>query len=212
MEPTGFLVSTSAKFAPFSTSCGTKVNVVRRFLGAPATSWGGGNCGHCQACREGDAINCVEHWTPGISYQGGYAESTVTEPAAITATIDGLRCRGVRRLPDDGVGARGNRGDLPGVGHPDGFVSRSAGRTLMVCYADVRVSSYVPSQANQRHIHRNIPHIYAAESSEEEPTSDRDEAEHEDCSRNPTTPTMIHGSSSRGIFNSGRFIPRLSCV
>lgn len=55
-----------------------------------AVGWFGGNCGHCPACREGDAINCVEHWTPGISYQGGYAESIVVPASALARIPDEL--------------------------------------------------------------------------------------------------------------------------
>ena len=55
-----------------------------------SVGWFGGNCGHCLACREGDLINCVEHWTPGISYQGGYAESIVVPASAPAHIPDGL--------------------------------------------------------------------------------------------------------------------------
>ena len=51
-----------------------------------AVGWFGGNDGCCQACREGDAINCVNLQVPGLAYPGGYAESTVV-PASALARI-----------------------------------------------------------------------------------------------------------------------------
>jgi alcohol dehydrogenase len=51
-----------------------------------AVGWFGGNCGHCEACREGDAINCAHLQTPGLSYPGGFAE-TVIVPASALARI-----------------------------------------------------------------------------------------------------------------------------
>ena len=48
-----------------------------------AVGWFGGNDGRCQACREGDAINCVNLQVPGLAYPGGYAESTVVPTSAL---------------------------------------------------------------------------------------------------------------------------------
>ena len=48
-----------------------------------AVGWFGGNDGRCQACREGDAINCVNLQVPGLAYPGGYAESTVVPTTAL---------------------------------------------------------------------------------------------------------------------------------
>ncbi|HEV2243986.1 MAG TPA: alcohol dehydrogenase catalytic domain-containing protein [Streptosporangiaceae bacterium] len=48
-----------------------------------AVGWFGGNDGCCQACREGDAINCVNLQVPGLAYPGGYAESTVVPTSAL---------------------------------------------------------------------------------------------------------------------------------
>jgi alcohol dehydrogenase len=48
-----------------------------------AVGWFGGNDGWCQACREGDAINCVNLQVPGLAYPGGYAESTVVPTSAL---------------------------------------------------------------------------------------------------------------------------------
>lgn len=51
-----------------------------------AIGWFGGNCGHCAACREGDAINCANLQIPGMSYPGGFAD-TVVVPATALARI-----------------------------------------------------------------------------------------------------------------------------
>jgi alcohol dehydrogenase len=48
-----------------------------------AVGWFGGNDGRCQACREGDPIDCVNLQVPGLSYPGGYAESTVVPTTAL---------------------------------------------------------------------------------------------------------------------------------
>lgn len=48
-----------------------------------AVGWFGGNDGRCQACREGDAIDCVNLQVPGLAYPGGYAESTVVPTSAL---------------------------------------------------------------------------------------------------------------------------------
>ncbi|AOV17158.1 alcohol dehydrogenase [Acidihalobacter aeolianus] len=36
--------------------------------------WHGGHCHHCDACREGDFVNCANAKITGISFDGGYAE------------------------------------------------------------------------------------------------------------------------------------------
>jgi alcohol dehydrogenase len=53
-----------------------------------AVGWFGGNDGRCQACRDGDAINCVNLQVPGLAYSGGYAEETVV-PVSALARIPG---------------------------------------------------------------------------------------------------------------------------
>lgn len=55
-----------------------------------AIGWFGGNDGLCQACREGDAIDCVNLQVPGLAYPGGYAESTVVPTTALARIPDGL--------------------------------------------------------------------------------------------------------------------------
>ena len=48
-----------------------------------AVGWFGGNCGHCVACREGDAIYCASVQVPGLSYPGGFAETVVVPVTAL---------------------------------------------------------------------------------------------------------------------------------
>src|SRR5215472_7490250 len=48
-----------------------------------AVGWFGGNDGLCYACREGDAIDCVNLQVPGLAYPGGYAQSTVVPTSAL---------------------------------------------------------------------------------------------------------------------------------
>jgi alcohol dehydrogenase len=48
-----------------------------------AVGWFGGNDGRCQACREGDAIDCENLQVPGLAYPGGYAQSTVVPTSAL---------------------------------------------------------------------------------------------------------------------------------
>ncbi|MFF0333371.1 alcohol dehydrogenase catalytic domain-containing protein [Streptomyces fimicarius] len=55
-----------------------------------AVGWFGGSCGHCTFCRAGDVVHCPERRIPGLSYQGGWAQS-ITVPADALARIpDGL--------------------------------------------------------------------------------------------------------------------------
>ncbi len=55
-----------------------------------AVGWFGGNDGQCEACRGGDAINCVHLQVPGLAYPGGYAESTVVPTSALARIPDEL--------------------------------------------------------------------------------------------------------------------------
>lgn len=48
-----------------------------------AVGWFGGNCQHCVACRQGDAINCAHLQVPGLSYPGGFAERIVVPVSAL---------------------------------------------------------------------------------------------------------------------------------
>lgn len=45
--------------------------------------WHGGQCGHCESCRRGDFITCRVAPTPGITYDGGYAEYMVAPMQAL---------------------------------------------------------------------------------------------------------------------------------
>jgi D-arabinose 1-dehydrogenase-like Zn-dependent alcohol dehydrogenase len=48
-----------------------------------AVGWFGGNDGRCKACRDGDAIDCVNLQVPGLAYPGGYAAETVVPLSAL---------------------------------------------------------------------------------------------------------------------------------
>ncbi|MFE0512089.1 alcohol dehydrogenase catalytic domain-containing protein [Streptomyces sp. NPDC058964] len=55
-----------------------------------AVGWYGGSCGHCDACRDGDAVLCPELSIPGVAYPGGYADSVVVPAVALAAIPDEL--------------------------------------------------------------------------------------------------------------------------
>jgi len=92
--------------------------------------WHGGHCGHCDRCRRGDFINCRFALTPGINYDGGYADYMVAPSEAVAlvpeelsaeeaapllcagiTTYNALRHSGAR--PGDLVGVLG----IGGLGH-----------------------------------------------------------------------------------------------
>jgi len=52
--------------------------------------WFGGNCGHCDPCRRGDLISCVNGLVPGIAYDGGYADHVVVPKGALASIPDVL--------------------------------------------------------------------------------------------------------------------------
>lgn len=52
--------------------------------------WHGGQCGHCESCRRGDFITCREAPTPGITYDGGYAEYMIAPMQALALIPDDL--------------------------------------------------------------------------------------------------------------------------
>jgi len=53
--------------------------------------WHGGHCGHCDSCRRGDFVTCqIAPQTPGISYDGGYADYMIAPAAALARIPDGL--------------------------------------------------------------------------------------------------------------------------
>jgi D-arabinose 1-dehydrogenase-like Zn-dependent alcohol dehydrogenase len=52
--------------------------------------WYGGVDGTCRACRSGHSINCANLRTPGLAYDGGYADSVVVPFEALAAIPDAL--------------------------------------------------------------------------------------------------------------------------
>lgn len=52
--------------------------------------WHGGHCGHCPSCRRGDFITCHHAQTPGITYDGGYADYMVAPAEALVLIPNGL--------------------------------------------------------------------------------------------------------------------------
>ena len=58
--------------------------------GRVAVGWYGGSDGYCDACREGDGINCPNLQVPGIAYLGGYADAIVVPSVALAHIPDGL--------------------------------------------------------------------------------------------------------------------------
>ena len=47
--------------------------------------WAGKVCGHCEPCRRGDFICCVEHQVTGIYYDGGYEQYMIAPKEAVAA-------------------------------------------------------------------------------------------------------------------------------
>jgi D-arabinose 1-dehydrogenase-like Zn-dependent alcohol dehydrogenase len=56
-----------------------------------AVGWYGGSDGYCDACREGDAVNCPHLQIPGVAYPGGYADAIVVPAMALARIPDGLK-------------------------------------------------------------------------------------------------------------------------
>jgi D-arabinose 1-dehydrogenase-like Zn-dependent alcohol dehydrogenase len=53
--------------------------------------WHGGHCGYCDSCRRGDFVTCqIALQTPGIAYDGGYAEYMVAPVGALARIPEGL--------------------------------------------------------------------------------------------------------------------------
>lgn len=52
--------------------------------------WFGGECGQCEPCRRGDKVNCTHLIVPGITTDGGYAESFIAEARALAAIPENL--------------------------------------------------------------------------------------------------------------------------
>jgi D-arabinose 1-dehydrogenase-like Zn-dependent alcohol dehydrogenase len=55
-----------------------------------AIGWYGGGDGTCEACREGDGVNCPALQIPGVAYAGGFADSVVVPAVALARISDEL--------------------------------------------------------------------------------------------------------------------------
>jgi D-arabinose 1-dehydrogenase-like Zn-dependent alcohol dehydrogenase len=109
--------------------------------------WHGGHCGYCDSCRRGDFVTCqIAFQTPGIAYDGGYADYMIA-PAAVLASIPEalsaieaapLMCAGVTTfnalrhsgaVPGDTVAVLG----IGGLGHMGvQFASKMGFRTVAI--------------------------------------------------------------------------------
>jgi D-arabinose 1-dehydrogenase-like Zn-dependent alcohol dehydrogenase len=79
--------------------------------------WYGGHCGHCRACRRGEFINCETMPTPGIAYDGGYAEYMLAPADALALIPDGILAEEAAPLLCAGIttfNALRHSGALPG--------------------------------------------------------------------------------------------------
>lgn len=108
--------------------------------------WYGGHCGHCDRCRRGDFVTCRQGRVPGISYDGGYAESMIAPVQALALIPDELSavdagpllCAGITTYnalrhggarPGDVVGILG----IGGLGHlAVQFAARMGYRTVAI--------------------------------------------------------------------------------
>src|SRR5450755_1493727 len=52
--------------------------------------WFGGNCGRCEPCLRGLLINCIRLQTPGVTYDGGYAEYMIAPQESLAKIPDAL--------------------------------------------------------------------------------------------------------------------------
>jgi D-arabinose 1-dehydrogenase-like Zn-dependent alcohol dehydrogenase len=53
--------------------------------------WHGGNCGYCDACRDGDAFACqTETLVTGVTHDGGYADYMIAPASALARVPDEL--------------------------------------------------------------------------------------------------------------------------
>jgi 2-desacetyl-2-hydroxyethyl bacteriochlorophyllide A dehydrogenase len=64
-----------------------------------------GTCGHCDACRAGDGVNCPEAQIPGVSYPGGFADAVVVPQNALAVIPDQLSSADASALACAGVSA-----------------------------------------------------------------------------------------------------------
>lgn len=68
-----------------------------------AVGWYGGSDGYCDACREGDGVNCPHLQIPGVAYPGGYADAIVVPAMALAHIPDGLKTAQAAPLACAGV-------------------------------------------------------------------------------------------------------------
>ena len=52
--------------------------------------WNGGYCGHCDHCRRGNFLACVNGQVTGITYDGGYVEYMIA-PANAVALMSAVK-------------------------------------------------------------------------------------------------------------------------
>jgi D-arabinose 1-dehydrogenase-like Zn-dependent alcohol dehydrogenase len=52
--------------------------------------WFGGNCGHCDFCRRGQLMSCVNSSIPGVTRDGGYADYLVVPASALALIPEGV--------------------------------------------------------------------------------------------------------------------------
>src|SRR5271155_2273302 len=45
----------------------------------------GGSCGHCEYCRDGDLVNCINQGYTGVQHDGGYAEIMIAKASGLIA-------------------------------------------------------------------------------------------------------------------------------
>jgi D-arabinose 1-dehydrogenase-like Zn-dependent alcohol dehydrogenase len=105
-----------------------------------AVGWFGGNCNHCDQCRKGNFITCLNGKVPSWQYPGGYAESVIVPATALARIPSALSdaeaapmgCAGVttynalrhtKALPGDRVAILG----VGGLGHLGLQFSRAMG-------------------------------------------------------------------------------------
>ena len=65
--------------------------------------WFGGNDGTCEPCRRGDFINCVNLKTPGLTFDGGYAEMMIVDANALVTIPADLTSAEAAPLLDAGL-------------------------------------------------------------------------------------------------------------
>ena len=64
----------------------------------------GGSCGHCEYCRDGDLVNCINQGYTGVQHDGGYAEVMIAKSSGLIAVLSAV---GVpSRMPVPGTTTR----------------------------------------------------------------------------------------------------------